>query len=304
MAKRRRVPPFPQVPQEPPGDILFPSPWQVEARGEADPDHWDYGVDLTFSMEVRVNPPSLRGHLGLSDRARVALFSEWKTDLSTYAGGRGREVEVMLERQNPLDVTLTLPVRGTTTGGTLTLVSQMILLDEPRPLPGGPRLPGSILWESLPEKRILESPGARLPISVIDFGQFPSQFRSAEAVWAVHTHPDALLQAPSVGMQVYLNSRHQDLVDRLVRSDALPDQDLARRMLLADIGRQLIQRALKDESFTDPTLEFPQGSLGDALRRRIRVTFGPLTLSEVRALAEEDPAEFEVELQGTLLGAE
>jgi hypothetical protein len=102
-------------------------------------------------------------------------------------------------------------------------------------------------------------------------------------------------------MQIYLNSKHRELVDQLVHSNASSDQTLARRLLQVDIGRQLLQMALKDEIFTDPGYEFPPGSLGDALRRRVRLSFGPSTLPEIRALAEEDPTSFEAQWQGALL---
>ncbi len=301
MARRMKVPPFPQVPREPAGELLFSAPWEVEAGEGSDAEHWDYMVDMTFRRGIQVGPSSVREHLQLSTQARVALFAEWRTDLSTYAAGRGPEVELTLEGHEPVDVTVIVPIRGMETGGTLTLLTQMILLEEPAPLAGGPRLAGSILWESLPERHVLESPGARLPVSVVDFEKFPHQFASPRAAWTVHTRPGALLQAPSLGMQIYLNSKHRELVDQLVQADASSGQNLARRMLLVDVGRQLLQSALKDESFTDPDHTFPPGSLGDALRRRVGISFGPLTLPQVKALAEEDAASFEVQWQGALL---
>ncbi len=247
-----------------------------------------------------LDPARLRERLALSPSATVVVMGQWSTSLSTYVLGRGPEVEVSLGRDQTTEVEIDVSIRGTEAGGTIELHTQMILLEEPDPRPGGPRLPGSILFESS-EKRVLESPGSRLPVCVVDFADFPIQFPSQDAAWALQLTAEALDQPPSVGMQVYLNAQHPELVQRLSREENSPEAVLLRRFLVADIGRQLVQHGLRDEIFTDTTHVYPSGSLGDALRRRVRLLFPDASLEEAANLAMHDIGQFEIAVQGGLL---
>ncbi len=301
MARQLKIPPFAQLPEEPPGELLFASPWEVlTGDGGGDPSHWDYMVDLRFARALELNLAELREHCQLPRDARIAIFAEWSTNLTNYKRGRGQEVEVDLDSDDRVEVAVNVPVQGAQTGGTLFLHTFLVLADAGDAQPGGANVPGSVLWQST-EKHILESPGSRLPVCVVNFKEFPEKFDNPNAAWVVEVLPEGFELPPSVGMEIYLNSQHQEMVELVSKTDSSYESAFASQMMYFDIGRQLISRALSDELFCDPEYEYADGSLGASLRAQSRLLFRNLTLPQIAALHREDVQRFETIVQGALL---
>ncbi|QDG52094.1 hypothetical protein FIV42_15485 [Persicimonas caeni] len=301
MATKLKIPPFAKLPEEPPGELLFASPWEITTGQDGgDADHWDYLVNLRFSRALEIDLAAFREACQLSEDARIAVFAEWSTDLTNYMRGRGEEVEIDLDEDRRIEVSLSLPIWGSQTGGTLYLHTFVMLVEENSPQPGGARVPGSVLWQTT-EKRILESPGSRLPVCVVNFKDFPEKFDNPNAAWVVEVVPEGFELPPSVGMEIYLNSQHQELVELVSPDDSSYGSAFATQMMYFDIGRQLISRAVSDEVFCDPEHQYPEGSLGDSLRARARLLFPNLTLPQIGALHREAPQRFETIVQGALL---
>lgn len=302
MPRGIEIAPFVQLPEDPPGELLFVSPWEFESDSSGgDHEHWDYKVDITCKCTIAIEDQAkLREHCGLSEETVLSMFGEWSTDLTNYVRGRGQEVHVTLDGDSRIEKEISVPVQGAYAGGELTL-EQFLTVEEPSgSSPAGPSVPGSILWRSATEVP-LESPGSRLPITVVDFENFPHRFGDEKAAWEVEIEANAFELPPSRSMRIYINSKHEQLVEAVTNDESGYDSNLTSQMLYYDVGRHLLSRALRDELFCDPEYEYEEGSLGASMRMRLESLFPNSSLSEIRNLYEEDPRAFESTLQGNFL---
>lgn len=296
-----RLSPFVQLPDEAPLKFLHAYEWH-EATGAKT---WDYQVDLSYSRILEVNRKAIWEHCCLAEDATISIFAEWSTSLSSYA--RARSPEQILTCSNSggshEEIKLHLPIKGSEVGGELYLETIIIVHD-----PGSTRLPGatqagSILWSDR-ETVTLEAPGARLPICVENFGNFPAKFDDPNASWHVELTLDGLEHSASVGMVIYLNSRKRTLVSLLTPEEPSAASTLLIEFLRYDVQRQLLMMALRHEAFTDPNHEYSEGSLGSSLRMVLRNVFDQSSLPEIKSLFADAPDRFESQLQGTNLKIE
>ena len=300
MPRSLTLTPFTRLPEDPPVDVLFVSPWEVSTDDDGgSPSHWDYKVDLYFRRDLEINVPLLREYCGLPAGAKVGAFGEWGTDLTGYARGRGEMHDLALGTEEKVTLPVRLPVHGGETGGTLSVHTFIILTEAGNHGPDGPWMPGSILWETV-EKYPLEQPGSRLPVCAVDFSEYLNEFHHPRAAWVVRLFSEGLERPASDGMQIYVNTKHA-LFDLLTQDNLSGEANLARQMMYFDVGRQLVTRALNEELFCDPEYTFPEASMGKSLRGRVRLLFPGLSLREVRALHKEDKQHFEAIIQGKLL---
>jgi|SRR5690554_223124 len=298
-----RLTPFIQLTEETPQEYLHAYEWQ-EASGTK---NWDYQVDLSYSRMLELNKAAIWEHCCLAKDAAISIFAEWSTSLSSYARARSPEHILTYDSEETEsrreEIELNLPISGSEVGGELYLETIVLVHD-----PGSTRLPGatqagSILWSERQEF-ILEAPGARLPICVENFNNFPEKFDDPNASWHVELAVDGLEHSASVGMVIYLNSCKKALMSLLTPEEPSAASVLLIEMLRFDVQRQLLMMALRDEAFTDPTYDYLEGSLGGALRMVLRNVFNNASLPEVKSLFEHSPERFESQLQGTNLKIE
>lgn len=297
-----RLAPFIQLPKEVSPEYLHAYSWQEKSGAK----NWDYQVDLSYSRTVEINKKAIWEHCALAEDAVISVFAEWSTSLTNYARARSPEHILTYDSEageNRAEIELNLPIRGSEVGGELYLDTIIVVYE-----PGSTTLPGatqagSILW-SQREEFTLEAPGARLPICVENFQNFPEKFDDPNASWHVELAVDGLEHSASVGMVIYLNSRKQTLVNLLTPDEPSVASALLIEMLRFDVQRQLLMMALRDEAFIDPAYEYLEGSLGNSLRMVVRNVFHNASLPEVKSLFERAPERFESQLQGTNLRIE
>ena len=296
---RLQIAPFIQLPEEETTGILHAFDWVETTKAKA----WDYKVDLNYQRVLEIKKDALREYCQLAENAKLSIFAEWSTSLSSYVRERSPEVILDLEGEDAAEVAISLPVRGTDTGGELTLRTMIIVYE-----PGDTKAPGalkcgSILWSD-EIKFLLEAPGARLPICVENFERFPEKFDNSRASWFVEVLPDGLEYSASVGMVIYINSQKRNLVTLITAEEKSIAAALLVKMLTFDVQRQLLSIALHDEQFIDPHWAYEEGTLGASLRLMCRNIFGQASLPEVANLFRLEPARFETELQGSTLQLE
>lgn len=297
-----RLTPFIQLLEETSQEYLHAYEWQETSGAK----NWDYQVDLAYSRVLEFNKAAIWEHCCLAKDAAISVFAEWSTSLSNYARARSSEHILTYDGEevdNHHEIELRLPIRGSEVGGELYLETIIIVHDPGNTRPPGATQVGSILWSEQHEF-ILEAPGARLPICVEDFKNYPEKFDDPNASWHVELEVDGLEHSASVGMVIYLNSHKESLVSLLTPEEPSAASVLLIEMLRFDVQRQLLMMALRDEAFTDPTYEYSEGSLGGSLRMVLRNTFNNASLPEVKSLFEHSPERFESQLQGTNLKIE
>jgi hypothetical protein len=282
--------------------MLFASPWEIESESSGgDHKHWDYKVDLTCTCTVSLeNPDQLKEHCGLSDDVTLTLFGEWGTNLTNHVRSQGPRKHVSLDQNTSIEEELAVPVDGSKTGGTLILRRYAVIESPPDRKAAGPSRPGSVIWEDT--KRIpLERPGSRLPVNIVNFEDFSHRFGDEDAVWEIEISTNAFELPISRAVRVYINSKHEQLVEMITRGESGYESKLTSQMLYYEIGRHLLSRALRDNTFCDPEHEYEEGTLGASIRLRLDNLFPHLSLPEVRNTYDKNPGKFESTLQGNFL---
>jgi len=249
---------------------------------------WDYQLDVEFLRQISVVTESFKGGCRLPSDAVLECCVIARSQ-------PGRFQERVWQKRIPADglhETIKFTSRGTELAGELTLLTQVVLaedLSDSRPLVA--HLAGSRLWEDSFVFR-LEGSASRFPVEVVDFNQRLPRAASPDALWYFDFSLNDL-EAPAAGeLRIYLNSRHEGLVEAAGRADPLLSSTLQ-----IEIARRLISAALDEPEFTAGSESFPDGTLGQAIARLFRVSFPHMSVTEVGDLRVSHPARFESMIQ-------
>jgi hypothetical protein len=248
---------------------------------------WDCTTDLTLRREVVVDRDAVADQTGLPADVELEVVVQWRVSDSLLSGVAFRRS--LTEGSTGVDVEFTLP--GRELGGTLTL-STSLLLRSDGPVTDGPiaRHAGSVLWRD-PVKRIrLAGEASRLPVTKVDF---KAHGLDENAPWFVQIVGSP--ESPAMGaVQLLLNTRRDDVLELLEsRTEHEVAARAVRSALYAAVGRALIEHAiaLSDDELTDDA-EYDDDALGAVLLAQLRLRFRGRTLSDLRALRENEPARF------------
>jgi hypothetical protein len=284
------LPPFHVISDEQAGDpCVVASEWEVNGRSLEDGTFpgWDYGTDLVARREVRLGTKLIREQTRLAEGSVIRVTVTWST-------GSGFECqELAFAKDVPLGgpakpIEIEFPIPGSSLAFAVVLSTSVVLARRgPRTGHGAAMQPGSVLWQD-DYSIAIEGSGPRLPVLVVDL-------EPEGTAWAVRTAHDWLNSHPSVGVNVLINKRRDEIVKAFL-AEPPSDRDLAIRCtLFFDVGRQLIERALLDADFADDAPFAPQ-TCGLAIRNRVRAIFDR-GIDDVRALQESEPEEFNKILQ-------
>jgi hypothetical protein len=281
----------------PSNDAVQPGAWLMRRRDDFVPvppmmPDWDSSTDLTFRREVVVDRLVFAEETGLSsDDLHLELVVQWRVSDSLLTGIAFRAG--IGEASTSVNAEFTL--QGRLLGGTLQLTSAIMLRDSIDDNAGPTaRHAGSILWRDSAKRVRLTGEASRLPITKVDFRNHQID---QSAPWAVRIDGD--LENPAMGaIQLLLNVRRDDVIELL---ESRTEHEIAARAirsaLYVAVGRALLERAILDEDLTDDA-EYADDTLGAVLLGQLHLRFPGRTLTDLRALRENEPARFSAWVEG------
>lgn len=256
---------------------------------------WGYGMQLVFQRTVTLGPAHIRQGAHLGRQSILRLVSSWSAQSAVNIGKVADSVDVTLLDNETFVHQIKLDVPSQCISQSLVLRTALILhrrgMDTDSPVAA--ITPGSNLWKDS-VTLILEGRSARMPILAADFANYQSAEKGA--AWFVWTSPDWLLQDPTTGITVYINAARPALLSALGARGPDFHQTSVQSFFFHDVGRILIERALKDDDFSDD-VDYGIGSAGKSLRATLRTLFGHQSIAQIRKFQERDAAGFERALQ-------
>lgn len=275
-----------------------PEHWVLGREGiplEAHVSDWDYQQDFVLSRQVTVDLGGVREDCRLGEESRVR-FSAGFYCPDTHRREYGIPHDVQLRGKETVEVQVS--VTGREVSGSLNAVTEMTLLEPgSNPDPLSPSRPGARLWRDARSLR-LEGSGSRFPVELVAFesaGGFPNR-----AGWRVDWGSRDL-DRPVLGtLRLLVNTD----VEKVAQAVSGPNQDSEARAIASairyDVARRMIFSALRDDEFCERSPNFPDESLGAALRDLISLYFGSDSLDGLVAQARHQPERLEARIQDAL----
>lgn len=276
-----------------PGQIGF-GPWWITTDTESVSvtddlvQGWDHTVDLEVGVEIDADPAVLVEACSLGDGSRFRAVLGWH---ATGSGLRGLVAGATLD-----DVGRTIvrgQLDGPNLGGILRLTAVVVLERAVSPGRVAPTEPGSVLIRDH-RSWTLEGIGSRFPVELVDFRA--AGIRNPSAAWVLRWDRRDPEWDAHAAVRFQLNSGHP-LVALMKDPDA-EGAETVHSVMRRDLLRELVIGALDLDGFSIEVRGWPEGSLGEALSVLISGVFPDLSIEEVRALRNDDPAGFEAVLQG------
>lgn len=255
---------------------------------------WDYNTDLRLGRLVSVDAAGVRADCGLGPDDPIALAAVWRST-GTILRGLGAGPRIL--DSAPAQVRLEARLPSASLGGTLVVQTRLILA-APRPGAGPlePRTAGSVLWQD--EAAVaLEGIGSRFPVEVVDFEA--SGWLPPRAAWYLVW--DSLeLDEPFLGsVRLLVNAKHRRVTAATQNPKHAANAPIA-SMMYYDVGRTLIRGALASDEFTTRPDQYREGSTGWAVYALLRALFPADSPAGLRGLMEQQPVEFDAQLQAAL----
>lgn len=253
---------------------------------------WDYATDLQLERTVDVDLGLVREEAGLPESVPLALGALWASDNHLRGAGSIRK----LEADEPTSrVTLELVLEGWDLGETLTLDTELFLLDDLE-VPDGPPAAfraGSRLWSQRKKVR-LQGTAPRFPLALVD----PLLFGFGEQTpWFLDIRPE--LDTPALGGLHLLINESNPVVRAAVESpDGKPETDPIMSMLSYDVGRTLLEFALEQDDASGEG--YDEETVGHSMRALLARVFPGESLAQVRARRRSDPAGFAADVAAAL----
>jgi hypothetical protein len=255
-------------------------------------DDWDPATDLHVIQEVEIDVDRLRDSTGLDAEAEVLLMATIRSDL-TGLRVAGNRVPVSLKGRDSVGHAISLHVRGSVLGGTVTISTILVWMSG---LKGGgitPKLAGSELWRE--ETRcVLEGESSRFPVSAVAFSTVPTL--EPAAAWTLDWEPSRLDEPVLGAVRLLVNTDYTRVRDSVISGSAEPGADVVRATVHFEVARTLIVGALAEEEFLFGFDSFPEGSVGRAIADLIRQHWDESPIS-LAARWRDFPRQFEMELQ-------
>jgi hypothetical protein len=240
--------------------------------------YWDVSQALTVSRQLEIDLTRVRSESNLAHdvslRLSVVFASDFESDLwsATFNEPGGQ-----------LPVHLDVELDGHLLGGTVVLVTSLVLAESGQPSAGPVAWRrGSILWRDLKKVR-LYGESSQFPLMDVDFA---AAHLDPFAPWFLQIGSD--LELPAMGsICLFLNERFP-LVLTAARDFAADRPELAtiRSILYASVGRVLVEAALGHDDIEE---DWPDESLGAVLRAVLQSRMSQ-PADELRILRDQDPA--------------
>jgi hypothetical protein len=265
--------------------VVRAEPWQLNGDALVEPlVAWAYTTPFRLHRSVTLNNDELSERCKLRKNAPLKLATAWVATGAVSCGRAGPAEEFRLTAGDTShQIELNIPSSQLAHGVRVHLA--LVCCEQER---NGAQ-PGSILWRDQQEIG-LDSARPRLTIVPTSFEAFSAAERNA--AWTVITSPGWLDQHPSVGVVVYLNVAKAKLVSALSSRKPTAEDAALQSMFFHDVGRTLVERALRDDAFVDG--EFERGTMGASLAATLNLMFAGASRRQIRG---EDPGRMERLLQ-------
>ncbi len=250
---------------------------------------WDCATRIRLSRDIDLD---LHGLLGASHLSSAVELSFVVTAESTST--RIRRL-VFSEPASEGSQALSLDLSPTELGGTLVLITRLVLTRSARSDELAASRPGSVMWEHV--VRIdLEGNAARFPIELVSFKEagLPEHAPWRIDIW------DSDLEAPAgSATRVRVNSDHQQAREMALDPSGSASSKLIVSALEADVAGRMLQVLIDNGDIADDS-SFVAGSIGEALATFQRVHLPGESLKGLRASRGSELARVEAELLGSL----
>jgi hypothetical protein len=253
---------------------------------------WDPATDLHLFRDVVIDEAKLVESAALDSDAEVVLFTTVRSD-ATGLRVAGRPAKVDLHGEAESRHQISLDVRGSSLGGTITVRTALVWLAGENASGLGPTLAGSELW-SHEVRCVLEGDSARFPVSAAPFSELPAL--DPAAAWTLDWEPSRLEEPVLGAVRLLVNSEHNRVRESVLSGSEGPGADVVRALVHFEVARTLISAALANEEFLDAPESFDEGSTGRAISDLIRLNWEE-SPSVLAAKMRDYPRQFEMELQ-------
>lgn len=255
---------------------------------------WDSNTDLLFSRHIAVDVRGLRDDCGLPPDAPLRLVVRWHAS-TTHA--KGVCIVGDLESDGVQELEARLALAGPELGGSLELLTAVVLARALPPAPIRAHLPGTVLWDSSKEVR-LQGGGSRFPMEAVTFSTSGHRLPTG-AAWHLELDPEAL-ELPVLGaVMLFLNLEHPPVAAMIDDPEAPASKALA-GMLRFDVASRLVRAALSSTAYAEREEAWPRDSLGRVMHRLFKLRFRRDSLDALRQQMVEEPLTFASLLQARL----
>lgn len=246
---------------------------------------------LPLAVDVRISVDDLRAECGLSEDARLMIYGAWRSE-GALSQGVGERV-ALPPAASQVDLRLALKLDGARLHGQVHLAIRLVLAATTARRPVTAWRAGSVLWEQVITREVGQA--ERFPTVLLPFVE-GSQVRPKGALWSLDFDSADLSVPVSGGLVMYLNADHPSAA--LLRGDV---RTLAARTLQAtlklDLARMLVRIALTHDEFIAADGQWPAGSVGDLLRRTLRICFPRVPVAVLAERFKKEPVAIESLLQ-------
>jgi hypothetical protein len=133
----------------------------------------------------------------------------------------------------------------------------------------------------------LEGKRSRMPLELTSFSRQLVWLDAPRGPWYVDCGSGDLHAPVMRNLRVFLNSDQPAFATSAQRGD-----ETTLTLLRTDIAQQLLDTALEDESFRAGAEDYPEGSLGEAALRALRLCFRDMKPTDVLNLAFRNRSKF------------
>ncbi len=255
---------------------------------------WDPLMPIHVIGRINLDVEGVFSDCQLSSDAVLRIGISWYSPGTGLRGvGDVKDLNGYSQRQN---IILSANIAGTLLADRVILSADLVLLDAGTNSSRlAPRLPGTLL-SSEKVTVLLEGEGARFPVELIHFAE--SSWLPAHGGWYFDWNPHMLRQTVLGDVRLYLNADHT-AVKRAVSEYHSADRAI-RETIFFDMARVMITGALRNSEFVESVDEYPDGSIGAAIRRLIRSLFPNETFESLESFYQQEPYRFECTLQEKL----
>lgn len=236
---------------------------------------WDYFASLRFQRHCNIDLDRVRDECGLDSTTPLQLAIIWSCRRTMT-----RQVEWISDVSpgSRLSARIEVTLPSHCLAESITMETVLHLHESAEVVsPAIPHRRGTPLCQESVEI-LLEGAGSRFPVEIVPFASSLARINAADASWYLDFIERDLSAPVMRAIRVYLNSDHDNVVDRLNSGDIE-----MQRALSAAIVSEIVQFAVQDQEFALDPDAFPPESLGEWAQGLVRSSFPDLDVDDLRS---------------------